>query len=408
VQRNVAFDATTKSRWAPQETGPAMAVLDAYGGVHPAGITPALSRNGTYWKNWKIARGIILHDRTPATWSTPTGACIPSVAACRVQHSAYRRNQDAMRGITAGPVPGSGYVLERTGELHPFGGAPTVSITGRWPAEWNTAIAAASNATGTGGYVLDAFGALHSFGDAPRATGITGYWHGWRIARDVALGPDGTSGWVLDAYGGLHPFGGAPRVQSPWYTPARTGSARSSQRRTALAVGCSTATATSTRSAMPITPPTTPPSPDSAWPSPRPPARSIEEQSHDAPSPPSPPVVLGAEPSPCCSVPCLPPRSAGAPSGVAAQGAAPVEVLTLSADSTTVELQGRGWGHGIGMGQWGALGYATQHDWTYTQILDHYYGNTTMGTVAQRHHHRAPARPRQPGHPPVPGRGLRW
>jgi SpoIID/LytB domain protein len=71
---------------------------------------------------------------------------------------------------------------------------------------------------------------------------------------------------------------------------------------------------------------------------------------------------------------------AGSPSGVGAQVATPVEVLPLSADATTVELQGRGWGHGIGMGQWGALGYATQHNWTYTQILDHYYGNTTMGT----------------------------
>jgi SpoIID/LytB domain protein len=68
----------------------------------------------------------------------------------------------------------------------------------------------------------------------------------------------------------------------------------------------------------------------------------------------------------------------GAP--VQAQAASPAEVVALSSDTTQIELKGRGWGHGIGMGQWGALGYATQHDWTYTQILDHYYGNTTMGT----------------------------
>ena len=41
--------------------------------------------------------------------------------------------------------------------------------------------------------------------------------------------------------------------------------------------------------------------------------------------------------------------------------------------------QGQGWGHGIGMGQWGALGYAIGQDngdgnWTYTQIVNHYYG----------------------------------
>lgn len=58
----------------------------------------------------------------------------------------------------------------------------------------------------------------------------------------------------------------------------------------------------------------------------------------------------------------------------------PPEIVTLSSDTTQIELQGRGWGHGIGMGQWGALGYAIEHGWTYTQILDHYYGNTTMGT----------------------------
>lgn len=218
VQRDVALTAPTKQRWSPQSSGPAMAVLDAYGGVHPAGITPALGSNATYWPNWKIARGVIIHDRHSGHMVDAYGGLHPFGSAPRVRNSAYRANQDAMRGITAGPVPGSGYVLERTGDLHPFGGAPAVTVTGRWPSAWNTAIAAVSNADGTGGYVLDAFGALHSWGDAPRATGITGYWHGWRIARDVALRPDGTSGWVLDAYGGLHPFGGAPRVAAPWYT----------------------------------------------------------------------------------------------------------------------------------------------------------------------------------------------
>ncbi|HVW31250.1 MAG TPA: SpoIID/LytB domain-containing protein [Acidimicrobiia bacterium] len=46
----------------------------------------------------------------------------------------------------------------------------------------------------------------------------------------------------------------------------------------------------------------------------------------------------------------------------------------------TVDLVGHGFGHGRGMGQFGSLGYALK-GWTYTQILDHYYGGTTMGTV---------------------------
>lgn len=43
---------------------------------------------------------------------------------------------------------------------------------------------------------------------------------------------------------------------------------------------------------------------------------------------------------------------------------------------------GRGYGHGRGMGQWGAFGYAVDHGWSGTQILDHYYGGTTTQTVA--------------------------
>ena len=47
---------------------------------------------------------------------------------------------------------------------------------------------------------------------------------------------------------------------------------------------------------------------------------------------------------------------------------------------TTMTFTGRGWGHGRGMSQWGAQGYATSFGWTHRQILDHYYGGTTMGS----------------------------
>jgi SpoIID/LytB domain protein len=57
--------------------------------------------------------------------------------------------------------------------------------------------------------------------------------------------------------------------------------------------------------------------------------------------------------------------------------------------TANVVLTGHGYGHGIGMGQWGSLGYAIGQDpgavpagpWTYTQILDHYYGGTTLETL---------------------------
>ena len=52
-----------------------------------------------------------------------------------------------------------------------------------------------------------------------------------------------------------------------------------------------------------------------------------------------------------------------------------------------VSITGQGWGHGIGMGQWGALGYAIGQDngdgnWTYTQIVDHYYQPASLQTLS--------------------------
>ncbi len=43
---------------------------------------------------------------------------------------------------------------------------------------------------------------------------------------------------------------------------------------------------------------------------------------------------------------------------------------------------GHGFGHGRGMGQWGAFGYAVDHAWTYRQILDHFYGGTRLAADA--------------------------
>jgi stage II sporulation protein D len=45
--------------------------------------------------------------------------------------------------------------------------------------------------------------------------------------------------------------------------------------------------------------------------------------------------------------------------------AGPAAALTASANFV---ITGHGWGHGIGMSQWGAYGYAKQ-GWTYKQIL---------------------------------------
>lgn len=50
---------------------------------------------------------------------------------------------------------------------------------------------------------------------------------------------------------------------------------------------------------------------------------------------------------------------------------------------TTFLFTGRGWGHGIGMSQYGAYGYA-QQGWGYERILGHYYPGTHLGSVPAR------------------------
>jgi stage II sporulation protein D len=46
-------------------------------------------------------------------------------------------------------------------------------------------------------------------------------------------------------------------------------------------------------------------------------------------------------------------------------------------------LDGRGWGHGVGMSQWGAEGYA-RHGFGYREILGHYYPHTHIGIADPR------------------------
>jgi SpoIID/LytB domain protein len=60
-----------------------------------------------------------------------------------------------------------------------------------------------------------------------------------------------------------------------------------------------------------------------------------------------------------------------APSGASSQ--APPDTVT----ATTFVITGHGWGHGVGMAQWGAYGYA-KHGVAYDRILAHYYPGTTL------------------------------
>src|SRR3954471_7931926 len=48
--------------------------------------------------------------------------------------------------------------------------------------------------------------------------------------------------------------------------------------------------------------------------------------------------------------------------------------------ASTFTVRGAGFGHGVGMSQYGALGYA-QHGAGYAEILGHYYSGTALGTA---------------------------
>ncbi len=50
-------------------------------------------------------------------------------------------------------------------------------------------------------------------------------------------------------------------------------------------------------------------------------------------------------------------------------------------DIVAIVLDGTGNGHGRGLSQWGAYGYAVDHGWDWNQILNHYYGGTEPGSV---------------------------
>src|SRR2546430_17125431 len=48
----------------------------------------------------------------------------------------------------------------------------------------------------------------------------------------------------------------------------------------------------------------------------------------------------------------------------------------------TFTFYGSGWGHGLGMSQYGAYGLARK-GWSHQQILRHYYQGTTVGPARQ-------------------------
>src|SRR5437763_14533311 len=60
-----------------------------------------------------------------------------------------------------------------------------------------------------------------------------------------------------------------------------------------------------------------------------------------------------------------------------------VLLIAPAAGASPYVIHGRGYGHGIGMSQWGAYGFA-KHGRAYGWILRHYYRGTALGTAPDR------------------------
>jgi SpoIID/LytB domain protein len=69
----------------------------------------------------------------------------------------------------------------------------------------------------------------------------------------------------------------------------------------------------------------------------------------------------------------------GTPSGTPTASGEPVPTKPAARN---LVITGHGYGHGRGLGQWGAYGYAVEKGWDYRRILDRYYGNTTPGKLS--------------------------
>src|SRR5689334_5295373 len=68
---------------------------------------------------------------------------------------------------------------------------------------------------------------------------------------------------------------------------------------------------------------------------------------------------------------------------VAALAVAAAPAATAAAPAQTLVIEGAGNGHGVGMSQEGAYGYA-RHGLSYQQILAHYYTGTTLGQASAK------------------------
>ena len=89
-------------------------------------------------------------------------------------------------------------------------------------------------------------------------------------------------------------------------------------------------------------------------------------------------LLLGGLASALLTAPGGDAGSATTPTGATTTATATTVPALTSPAASVLVFSGHGWGHGLGLSQWGANGYA-QHGWPFDRILAHYYRGTTLG-----------------------------
>jgi len=194
--------------------------LDAFGGVHADGTSPAKT-SGPYFAS-QLARAVVLLPQGGGGFVLDGwGGIHPwgtgSISPVQPSGSAYFKGFDIARDIvltpTSNAAASSGYTLDGWGGIHPFGGAPAIAAGAPYFKGFDIAKKIVLLPDVSGGYLLDGWGGIHPFATGsnskPAAMLNFGYFKGFNIARDFQLLPGATAtaaaGFTLDGYGGMHP-----------------------------------------------------------------------------------------------------------------------------------------------------------------------------------------------------------
>lgn len=188
----------------PAGFGPALLTLESAGGLRSAGA--AFSRSADPLVDGRVGVAVAgRNNRGQVLDSSGRLTAFGGAPEITEQPAGSRTVVD----LAMGSDEGRGWVLTNEGRIYRFGGAADRTAASR-PA--GTAIAFALDASGAG-YVVGANGSLHRVGGAPELS------LGLAVdAVDIALFDEdsvdaGRGGWVLDRTGRLHAFGDAPRWQ---------------------------------------------------------------------------------------------------------------------------------------------------------------------------------------------------